>query len=90
MLLVSDPRRTREAVNEASPELSHGSGNPNARLRHYVENLDHQPEKKGASKVPFKPKNRALCGYEWDQLFVPQNGSICQACVDELKRRGQG
>lgn len=37
-----------------------------------------------------KPKDRALCGYLWDRVFVKHNGSICQECVDELRKRGQG
>jgi hypothetical protein len=58
------------------PKQSTGQGK--ARLRHYVE-LDHEG----------KPTDQCLCGYLWDQLHVQHNGEICQACVDEMRRRGQ-
>ena len=46
---------------------------------HYVE-LDSKSQ----------PTDKCLCGYIWDRVFISHNGEICQECVDELKRRGQG
>lgn len=65
-------------TTEALAETSNSSATANARVRHYVE-LD-----------PLgNPTDEALCGYIWDQLHVPHNGSICEECIEELRRRGQ-
>jgi hypothetical protein len=66
-----------EDQTQTLPELSTGSGQRKARLRHIVK-LD----------AAGKPTDACLCGYLWDRVFVAHNGEICQACVDEMRRRG--
>lgn len=63
---------------ETLTEEKTSTGQGKARLRHYVE-LDQEG----------KPTDQCLCGYLWDQLHVQHNGTICQECVDELRRRQQ-
>ena len=63
-------------TTEVQPKPTTGNRTPNARVRHYVA-LDPQG----------RPTDKALCGFEWDQLHVPNNGTICQACVDEMRKR---
>jgi len=52
-----------------------------ARIRHYVQRLSPKGE------VPVVWSKIALCGTEIQEVFVDQNGEICQACVDESRRR---
>lgn len=68
-------------TTETRTETQRQAGTRQRRPRHYVE-LD-----------PLgRPTDKALCGYAWDQLHVPHDpeAGICQPCVDELRRRGQG
>jgi hypothetical protein len=51
----------------------------NARLRHYVD----------TGPGGDKPEETTLCGEPWDQLHVPHNGTICEACIDVLHARGK-
>lgn len=69
-------------------EVTTTTGQGTLRPRHYVENMDFNPTKNGLSEAPFKPGEKTLCGALWDRLNVEHNGAICQACVDELRRRG--
>ena len=68
-----------DTATEIQQELSRGQRR--RRPRHYVE-LD----------ARGRPTDQALCGYLWDQLHVPNDpeAGVCQACVDELRRRGHG
>ena len=34
-----------------------------------------------------RPTDTCLCGHLWDRVFLPHGEEICQACVDELKRK---
>lgn len=74
---MTNPERTAEVVKEIIEKLE--GGKTNDRLRHYVE-LD----------ARGRPTDKTLCGYLWDQLHVPHNGTICMECVEELRRRRQG
>ena len=49
----------------------------NARLRHIVE------LKPGTNEY----QDKTLCGYEWDMLKPKPNGTICDECEAECKRR---
>lgn len=60
---------------KTTPELTTGSGT--VRPRHLVE-FDRETD---------EPQERTLCGELWDRLNPGHNGAICQACVDEQKRR---
>lgn len=48
----------------------------NARLRHIVERDD-----------AGGWKDEALCGYMWDMLKPPPNGTLCEECEAEMRRR---
>ena len=61
----------------AESEVSTASGAGVARPRHIVE----------FDKVTKQPQDVTLCGEPWDRLNPGHNGAICQACVDEQKRR---
>ena len=63
------------------PQTGHGSKTPTIPKRHYVE-LD----------AEGKPTDQCLCGHLWDQVFINNHpdAGICQACIDELRRRGHG
>jgi hypothetical protein len=67
-----------ETITETKPKLRDGSGNDDDRLRHIVEKK--RPDSRSYKKI-------ALCGAKVKDVHVEQNGEICQACVDELKRR---
>ena len=63
-------------MSETKTEPTTTSGTKTDRPRHYVEyNRDGTPQ------------DVTLCGERWDRLNVQHNGSICQECVDEQKRR---
>ena len=64
-----------DTKTETLPETTKGTTKP----RHLVELT-----KDG------RATDKALCGYLWDRLNVQHNRSICQECLDELRRRGQG
>ena len=70
-----------EAETEAPPETRTDDGTTSGRklLLHYVE-LDSEG----------KPTDACLCGHVWDRVFVKHGDEVCQACVDELRRREQG
>jgi len=38
----------------------------------------------------LNPSDLCLCGHIWDRVFLKHGESICQDCVDELKRRNNG
>ena len=64
-----------ETETQAGPavELHRGTVRP----RHIVE-LDRETG---------QYQDRTLCGELWDRLHPGHNGSICQECVDEQRRR---
>lgn len=51
----------------------------NARVRHIVEK-----DETGAYK------DEALCGFVWDMLKPPPNGSICEECYEIWKEKTNG
>jgi hypothetical protein len=65
---------------ETRTEVEPSTGSIPPRVRHIVA-LD--PETGEAT-------DKCLCGYLWDQLHVPHNGTMCQECVDVLKAQGKG
>ena len=69
-----------ETETITKPKLHDGSGNDDERLRHIVEKKRPNTDSRGFKKI-------ALCGAQVRDVHVKQNGEICQACVDELKRR---
>ncbi len=71
-----------EADTKTLPKTSNTSGTKEP--RHIVENRDFGGEPKAA----FNPEDKTLCGKLWDRLNVQHNGEICQACVDEMRKRG--
>ncbi len=74
---MTDPAGTQQVVDSIIEKLEAKKAKTGkARLRHYVE-LDQEGN----------ATDQCLCGYLWDQLHVPHNGSICQECVDVLRRR---
>ena len=70
-----------ETETLTKPDLSTGSGSGKALLRHFVE-LD----------TEGKPTDQCLCGHIWDRVFLNNDpdADVCQACLDELRRRGHG
>ena len=67
-------------ATETKPEVSTTDGTEDDRLRHFVERLTPK------GYVPPRFSNVALCGAKVTN-FVDHNGTICQACVDEQRRR---
>lgn len=69
------------------PKPATGGGQGLLPPRHIVENLNFDPKDPNA---PFVPAETTLCGKSWDRFNVKHNGQICQACVDEQRRRHRG
>lgn len=67
---------TTEFTTETTTETRESTGNTTPRPRHIVEN-----NRDGT------PQDKALCGWLWDRINVAHNGTICQDCVEEQKRR---
>lgn len=55
---------------ETETETNVLDGTKNKRLRHIV-----------SRKADGTWEDTALCGYIWDMLKVPDNGTICEKCV---------
>ena len=71
---------TEEAgVSETDTKTEETTGTRRTLVRHIVELDEHG-----------KPTDKCLCGHLWDVFPIPHGGEICQKCVDELRRRGQG
>lgn len=67
-------------ATETKPEMTTTDGTKDARLRHFVERLTPK------GQMPVRFSDVALCGAKV-QDFVEHNGTICQECIDEQKRR---
>ena len=64
-------------VIDAPPQVEVLKSTKNARIRHIVE------LKPGTNEY----QDAALCGYEWDMLKPQPNGTLCDECEAECKRR---
>lgn len=66
---------------EAKPELAGAGGIRDDRVRHYVE----RTTPRGVEPPRFS--RVALCGAEVRELVLERGTAICQACVDDVRRR---